>query len=206
MPSNEWLLITVGAILVNNVVLTRILGICPFLGVSKRLETALGMSGAVIFVMTIASFVTAVLYKCLLTVELHINGQTVNLGFTKILLFIVVIASLVQIIEILLKKFTPALYSALGIYLPLITTNCAVLGAAELNAAANNGIGRGIIGSTVFGLCTGIGFGLALILFASLRERLELSMIPKPFQGVAIALITAGILAMAFMGFSGLVH
>jgi len=113
----------------------------------------------------------------------------------------VVIASLVQIVEILLKRFSPALYESLGIYLPLITTNCAVLGAATINADA----GRGVFASTVFGICTGIGFGLAMILFASLRERLELSKIPKPFQGTSIALITAGILAMAFMGFSGLV-
>lgn len=201
MPSNEWLLITVGAILVNNVVLSRILGICPFLGVSKRLETALGMSGAVIFVMTIASFVTALIYKFLLSVKIDLFGMTADLAFTRILLFIVVIASLVQIVEILLKKFSPTLYESLGIYLPLITTNCAVLGAATLNADA----GRGILASTVFGLCTGIGFGLAMILFASLRERLELSKIPKPLQGTSIALITAGILAMAFMGFSGLV-
>ena len=201
MPSNEWLLITVGAILVNNVVLSRILGICPFLGVSKRLETAMGMSGAVIFVMTIASFVTAILHKLLLAVKLNIFGYTVDLSFTRILVFIVVIASLVQIVEILLKKFSPALYASLGIYLPLITTNCAVLGAAELNA----GQVRGILESTVFGCATGIGFGVAMLLFASLRERLELSKIPKPFQGTAIALITAGILAMAFMGFSGLV-
>ncbi len=201
MPSNEWLLITVGAILVNNVVLSRILGICPFLGVSKRLETALGMSGAVVFVMTISSCVTAVLYEMLLAVKMNIFGKTVDLSFTRILLFIVVIAALVQIVEILLKKFSPALYAALGIYLPLITTNCAVLGAAELNAGA----GRGILESTVFGSATGIGFGLALLLFASIRERLELSKIPKPMQGTSIALITAGILAMAFMGFSGLV-
>ena len=200
MPSNEWLLITVGAILVNNVVLSRILGICPFLGVSKRLETALGMSGAVVFVMTIASFVTAVLYLLLLKTELTIAGRTVDLSFTRILLFIVVIASLVQIVEILLKKFSPKLYAALGIYLPLITTNCAVLGAAELNAK----VGRGNIESTVFGCATGIGFGLALLLFASLRERLELAKVPKAFQGTAIALITAGILAMSFIGFSGL--
>ncbi|MBO5958817.1 MAG: electron transport complex subunit RsxA, partial [Lentisphaeria bacterium] len=136
MPSNEWLLITVGAILVNNVVLSRILGICPFLGVSKRLETALGMSGAVVFVMTIASFVTAVIYHVLLKAPILIGGREIDLSFTRILLFIVVIASLVQIVEILLKKFSPALYAALGIYLPLITTNCAVLGAAELNASA----------------------------------------------------------------------
>ena len=205
MPSNEWLLITVGAILVNNVVLSRILGICPFLGVSKKLETALGMSGAVTFVLTISSFVTAVLYKLLLSAEITIGGVTVNLTFTKFLVFIVVIASLVQIIEILLRKFSPSLYRALGIYLPLITTNCAVLGAAELNAGANNGLGRGILESTVFGFATGIGFGLALVLFACLRERLELSMIPRPFRGTAIALVTAGILAMAFMGFGLLV-
>ena len=205
MPSNEWLLITVGAILVNNVVLSRILGICPFLGVSKKIETALGMSGAVVFVMGLSSFVTAVLYKLLLAGSLHLHmgsfDAVVNLGFTRILLFIAVIASLVQIVEILLKKFSPALYAALGIYLPLITTNCAVLGTAEINASAN----RGILDSTVFGIATGIGFGLALLLFASLRERLEFSRIPKAFQGTAIALITAGILAMAFMGFSGLV-
>ncbi len=205
MPENEWLLITIGAVLVNNVVFSRILGICPFLGVSKKLETALGMSGAVVFVMTISSFVTALLYKLLLAADIPLGSRSVNLGFAKILLFIVVIAALVQIIEILLKKFSPSLYDALGIYLPLITTNCAVLGAAELNAGANGGAGRGILESTVFGCATGIGFGLALILFSSLRERLELSMIPKPFRGTAIALITAGILAMAFMGFAGLV-
>ena len=202
MPSNEWLLITVGAILVNNVVLSRILGICPFLGVSKRLETALGMSGAVIFVMAIASFVTALIYKFLLSVKISIFGFSANLAFTQILLFIVVIASLVQIVEILLKRFSPALYESLGIYLPLITTNCAVLGAAQLNAES----GRGILASTVYGTCTGIGFALALVLFSSLRERLELSRIPKAFQGVSIALITAGILAMGFMGFSGLIR
>ena len=205
MPSNEWLLITVGAILVNNVVLSRILGICPFLGVSKKLETALGMSGAVTFVLTVSSFVTALLYKLLLSAEITIRGTTVNLSFTKFLVFIVVIASLVQIIEILLRKFSPALYQALGIYLPLITTNCAVLGTAELNAGADNGMGRGILESTVFGFATGLGFGLALLLFACLRERLELSMIPRPFRGTAIALVTAGILAMAFMGFGLLV-
>ena len=205
MISHEWLTLTVGAILVNNVVLSRILGICPFLGVSKKIDTALGMGGAVVAVMTVSSFATSVLYKLLLSAELHLGTVTVHLGFTKILLFIVVIASLVQIIELALKKFSPPLYEALGIYLPLITTNCAVLGAAELNAAAENGLGRGILESTVFGCATGIGFALALVLFASLRERLEFSMIPKPFQGAAIALITAGILSLAFLGFAGLV-
>ena len=201
MDSNEILMLTVGAILVNNVVLSRILGICPFLGVSKRIETALGMSGAVIFVMTLASFVTALFNEFLVTRTFTINGTTVNLAFTRILLFIVVIAALVQIVEILLKKFSPSLYVSLGIYLPLITTNCAVLGAAELNADAS----RGLISSTVFGFSTGVGFGLALLLFASIRERLAIARIPKAMEGTAIALVTAGILAMAFMGFSGLV-
>ena len=204
MSLNEWLVITVGAILVNNMVLARILGICPFLGVSKKLSTALGMSGALIFVMTIASFVASVLYNCLLKVKFSIPAlglEHVDIGFTKLLLFIVVIAALVQIVEIVMQKFSPPLYAALGIYLPLITTNCCVLGAAELNAKAD----RGILASTIFGLCSGIGFAIAVILFASLRERLAISKIPRPFQGAAIALITAGILAMAFMGFSGLV-
>lgn len=201
MDTNEILALTVGAILVNNVVLSQILGICPFLGVSKRIETALGMSGAVIFVMTLASFVTALLNKFLVTNKFKINGQEIDLSFTRILLFIVVIAALVQIVEILLKKFSPSLYVSLGIYLPLITTNCAVLGAAEMNADAS----RGLISSTVFGFSTGVGFSLALLLFASIRERLADARIPKAMQGTAIALVTAGILAMAFMGFSGLV-
>ena len=201
MDTNEILVLTVGAILVNNVVLSRILGICPFLGVSKRIETALGMSGAVIFVMTLASFVTALFNEFLVTRTFTINGVTVSLAFTRILLFIVVIAALVQIVAILLKTFSPSLYVSLGIYLPLITTNCAVLGAAELNADAS----RGLISSTVFGFSTGVGFGLALLLFASIRERLAIARIPKAMEGTAIALVTAGILAMAFMGFSGLV-
>ena len=205
MTLNEWLAITIGAILVNNMVLARILGICPFMGVSKKLSTALGMSGALIFVMTIASFVASVLYNCLLKVKLSVPAlglQNVDIGFTKLLLFIVVIAALVQIVEIVMQKFSPPLYAALGIYLPLITTNCCVLGAAELNSKFD----RGILASTVFGLCSGVGFALAVVLFASIRERLAIAKIPRPFQGAAIALITAGILAMAFMGFSGLVR
>lgn len=205
MTLNEWLAITIGAILVNNMVLARILGICPFLGVSKKLSTALGMSGALIFVMTIASFVASVLYNCLLKVKLSVPAlglQNVDIGFTKLLLFIVVIAALVQIVEIVMQKFSPPLYAALGIYLPLITTNCCVLGAAELNSKFD----RGILASTVFGLCSGVGFALAVVLFASIRERLAIAKIPRSFQGAAIALITAGILAMAFMGFSGLVR
>jgi electron transport complex protein RnfA len=200
MASNI-LAITIGAILVNNFVLSKFLGICPFLGVSKKLETALGMSGAVIFVMTLASLVTALIYKYVLSQTFMIAGTAINLTFLKILVFIVVIAALVQLVEIILQKFSPPLYQALGIFLPLITTNCAVLGAAELNVQA----GRGVIESTVFGTCSAIGFALALILFSSLREKLDLAKVPLPLQGTAIGLITAGILAMVFMGFSGLV-
>ncbi len=202
MPSQEWLQITLGAILVNNIVLTRILGVCPFLGVSKNLKTALGMSGAVVFVMTVSSCVTALLDRYLLSSTVEVCGYALELSFTRILMFIVVIASLVQSVEILLKRFSPKLNEALGIYLPLITTNCAVLGVATINSEAC----RGVLASTVFGCCAGIGFGLALLLFASLRERLELSKIPAPFRGTAIALITAGILSLAFIGFSGLVR
>jgi electron transport complex protein RnfA len=200
MASNI-LAITVGAILVNNFVLSKILGICPFLGVSKKLSTALGMSGAVIFVMTLASMVTSLIYNYVLSQSFTIGGVTIKLAFLKILVFIVVIAALVQVVEIILQKFSPPLYQALGIFLPLITTNCAVLGAAELSVKA----GHSVIEATIFGTCSAIGFALALVLFSSLRERLDLAKVPAPFQGTAIALITAGILAMVFMGFSGLV-
>lgn len=199
--ANNILAITIGAILVNNFVLSKILGICPFLGVSKKLETALGMSGAVIFVMTLASMVTSLIYNYVLSQTYTIGGIVIKLAFLKILVFIVVIAALVQVVEIILQKFSPPLYQALGIFLPLITTNCAVLGAAELSVKANHSV----IEATIFGTCSAIGFALALVLFASLRERLDLAKVPAPFQGTAIALITAGILAMVFMGFSGLV-
>lgn len=202
MTIAELLTVTVGAVLVNNIVLSRILGICPFLGVSKKLKTAAGMGSAVTLVMTISSFVTALLFHLLLKNPISIGGsKNVDLSFAKTLVFIVVIASLVQIVEILMQKFSKNLYQALGIYLPLITTNCAVLGAAELNAAS----GRSVLLSTIYGCCSGLGFALSLLLFASIRERLELSRIPKIFQGASIALVTAGILAMAFMGFAGLV-
>lgn len=192
---------TVGAVLVYNFVLSRFLGICPFLGVSKRLDTALGMSGAVVFVMTLASLVTSTIYTFLLSKPLSIFGfKNVDLKFLQILLFIVVIASLVQIVEVVLQKVSPPLYNALGIFLPLITTNCAVMGVATINA--NDG--RSIFDSTFYGFVSGLGFALALVLFSSLRERLEMANVPKPFEGMSIALITAGILAMAFMGFSGL--
>ncbi len=194
----KYLELTIGAILVYNFVLSRFLGICPFLGVSKRLGTALGMSGAVIFVMTIASFITSLVYRHLL--HFTIGGKEYDLSFLQVLLFILIIAGLVQLIEIMLQKLSPKLYQALGIYLPLITTNCAVLGAATINADSN----FTVLEATIFGLCSGVGFALALVLFSSLRERLDLAEVPKPFQGTPIALITAGILAMAFVGFSGL--
>ncbi|MDD3119078.1 MAG: RnfABCDGE type electron transport complex subunit A [Victivallales bacterium] len=197
---HDYLQITVGAVLVYNFVLARFLGICPFLGVSKRIDTALGMSGAVIFVMTLASAATAGVFQLLLAHTLTIGGMSVKLQFLQILLFILIIAALVQIVEIVLQKFSPALYRSLGIYLPLITTNCAVLGVATINAQAYYSVWM----STVNGFFSGVGFALALILFASLRERLEMAKVPKPFEGMPIALITAGILALAFMGFSGL--
>lgn len=195
----NYLELTVGAVFVYNFVLSRFLGICPFLGVSKKISTALGMGGSVIFVMTLASFCTSLIYHKLLQIK-EIMGYKVDLAFLQILLFIVVIAGLVQLLEIVLQKLSPVLYGALGIYLPLITTNCAVLGVATINAQS----GRAVLPSTVFGFFSGVGFALALVLFASLRERLELAQIPKPFHGMSIALITAGILAMAFMGFAGL--
>lgn len=199
--TENYLELTIGAVFVYNFVLTRFLGICPFLGVSKKIETAMGMAGAVVFVMTLASFCTSLIFHYILRNPALIK-MGINLGFLQLLLFIVIIAALVQLVEIMLQKLSPPLYSALGIYLPLITTNCAVLGVATINA--NIPGGRGVWPATVFGFFSGLGFALALLLFASLREKLDLAQIPKPFQGMAIALITAGILAMAFMGFSGL--
>ena len=204
--TQEYLVITIGAIFVNNFVLSKFLGICPFLGVSKKLETALGMSGAVIFVMTLASLVTSLINIHLLSKPMIFLGESVDLKFLDTLVFIVVIAGLVQLVEIVLQKLAPALYQSLGIYLPLITTNCAVLGVAKLNAQAPIGsVQAGWFGSTVYGFFSGVGFALALVLFSSLREKLDLAKVPTPFKGMSIALITAGILAMAFVGFSGLV-
>ncbi len=194
-----YLELTVGAILVNNFVLSRFLGICPFLGVSRRLDTALGMSGAVVFVMTLASFCTASITQHLLRPVIF--GVQYDLEFLQLILFILSIAALVQLVEIALQKLSPALYRALGIYLPLITTNCAVLGVAQLNLKAD----RGVCEATFDGFASGVGYALALVLFAGLRERLALSQVPQIFQGAAIALITAGILAMGFIGFSGVV-
>ena len=194
----KYLELTIGAVLVNNFVLTRFLGICPFLGVSKRLDTALGMGSAVTVVMALASCITSIIANYLL--NFTINGKEIDLGFLRVLTFILVIAALVQLLEIMLQKVSPVLYRALGIYLPLITTNCAVLGAATINAES----GRSVLDATIFGACSGVGFALALVLFSSIREKLELAEPPKAFEGTPIALVTAGILAMAFAGFAGL--
>ena len=198
------LLIFISAIFVNNVVLSQFLGVCPFLGVSKKVNTAVGMTAAVTFVMAIATLVTFLLQKYVLV--------PFNLVFLQTVSFILVIASLVQMVEIIIKKISPSLYQALGIFLPLITTNCVVLGVAiqvvtnEYNFGFAEGARMlGLGESLVFAIATAIGYGLALILFAGIREQLELSNVPKGFKGVPIALLTAGIMALAFMGFSGLV-
>ena len=200
----EIILIFVSAIFVNNVVLSQFLGICPFLGVSKKVGTALGMTAAVTFVIAIATLVTFLLQKYVLV--------PLQLEFLQTVSFILVIASLVQMVEIIIKKISPSLYQALGIFLPLITTNCVVLGVAiqvvtnEYNFGFAEGARMlGLGEAMLFAIATAIGYGLALILFAGIREQLELSNVPKAFKGVPIALLTAGIMALAFMGFSGLV-
>lgn len=185
--------IIIGAIFVNNIVLSQFLGICPFLGVSSKVETSLGMSAAVTFVMAITAVVAWSLQKYVLS--------PLNIEYMQTIVFILVIAALVQMVEIVLKKVSPALYQALGIFLPLITTNCAVLGVAILLVQEQ----YNLLQSVVYSIAIAIGFGLALVLFAGIRERLELEEVPAAFRGTPIALITAGILAMAFMGFSGLV-
>lgn len=188
-----YLAILAGAVLANNFVLSRFLGCCPFLGVSKRLDTALGMSGAVVFVMTCASAATWCIDRWLLVP----NG----LGYIHTLAFILVIASLVQFIDIAMKRFLPPLHAALGIFLPLITTNCAVLGAAEINSKQ----GSGFFESVFFSFSAALGFGFALVVFSGIRERLEFARPPKCFRGVSLALVAAGLLSLAFMGFSGMV-
>ncbi|MBO5647887.1 MAG: electron transport complex subunit RsxA [Kiritimatiellae bacterium] len=187
-----YLILLVGAVLVNNFVLSRFLGCCPFLGVSKRMDTALGMSGAVVFVMVAASAVT----WCIDNWILKPNG----LEYIHTLAFILVIASLVQFIDIAMKRFLPPLHAALGIFLPLITTNCAVLGVAELNFKGETGFFE----SVFFALAAALGFGLALVIFSGIREKLEHANPPRSFRGIALALVTGGLLALAFMGFSGL--
>ena len=183
----------IGAIFVNNIVLSQFLGICPFLGVSSKVETSLGMGAAVTFVMAITAVVAWSLQKYVLA--------PLNIEYMQTIVFILVIAALVQMVEIVLKKVSPSLYQALGIFLPLITTNCAVLGVAILMIQKELSLLQGV----VYNVATAFGFALALVIFAGLRERIEFEEAPKSFQGVPIALITASILAMAFMGFSGLV-
>ena len=189
----EYIIIIISAIFVNNVVLAQFLGICPFLGVSSKVETSIGMAGAVTFVIVIATMVTYLLQKYVLV--------AFGIQFMQTITFILVIAALVQMVEIILKKVSPSLYQALGIFLPLITTNCAVLGVAILVFKKNYMLFEGVI----FAGATAIGFGLALVIFAGIREHLDMMAIPKGMKGIPISLITAGILAMAFMGFSGLV-
>ncbi len=187
------ILIAIGSAVVNNVVLSQFLGICPFLGVSKKTETAAGMGGAVIFVIGIASFVTSLIYKFILT--------PTDTQYLQTIVFILIIAALVQFVEMFLKKSMPALYQSLGVYLPLITTNCAVLGVALTNVTKE----YDIVTSVVNGLATAVGFFIAICIMAGIREKIEYNDIPKPFQGTAIVLITACLMSIAFMGFSGMI-
>lgn len=187
----EYLLIFISAIFVNNIILSQFLGICPFLGVSRKIDTALGMGAAVAFVLTLATIVTYLVQKCVL--------DPFGLQYLQTLAFILVIAALVQMVEIILKKVSPSLYQALGIFLPLITTNCAVLGVAILVIQKD----YNLVESIVYAFSTAIGFAVALTVFAGIREQQSLTRIPKGMQGMAIVLVTAGLLSLAFMGFSG---
>ena len=198
----EYFAIIISAIFVNNILLAQFLGICPFLGVSNKISTATGMSGAVCFVITLATLVTWLINRYLLV--------PFGLEFLQTIAFILVIASLVQVVEIVLKKISPSLYQALGIFLPLITTNCAVLGVAITVVTKEFTFGGtshmlGLGQAMVYALATAIGYGIAMILFAGLREHLAGNEVPKPFRGLPIALITVAIMAMAFLGFSGMV-
>ena len=194
----KFLLLIIGAVLVNNFVLTRFLGICPFLGVSKSLKTALGMAAAVLFVMTCASAVTWAVSHVFLE-EQGVLGR--DLTYLQTIVFILVIAAFVQLVELALKKLSPALYQGLGIFLPLITTNCAVMGVALLNVQNKSDF----VTATLFGFAAALGFALALILFTGLREKMDRADPPRALRGTALALVTAGLLSLAFMGFSGLV-
>lgn len=207
-----YILIFITAIFVNNVVLSQFLGICPFLGVSKKVDTALGMSAAVAFVLTLATIVTYLLQIYVLGTNNQpaplflLFGLKINLQYLQTIAFILVIAALVQMVEIVLKKVSPALYQALGVFLPLITTNCCILGVAILVALGtynSQGLEPNLLTGVVYAISTAIGFGLALVIFAGIREQLSMANIPRGMQGMAIALVTAGLLAMAFMGFSG---
>ncbi len=189
----DYLLLIVGAVLVNNILLMKFLGNCPFLGCSQKMSTATGMAAAVVFVMTLAGVITWVLWDLVL--------EPLKLQYLRTIVFILVIASLVQLVEIVLQKVSPALYKALGIFLPLITTNCAVLGVAVINVDK----GFNLLETTVFSFASALGFGLALVLLTGLRERLAVSPVPRPLEGTPIGLVTAGLLALAFSGFAGLV-
>ena len=189
----DYLVIVIFAVFVYNIVLSQFLGICPLLGVSKRISTAIGMSGAVLFVMTLATLVTYLIQRYIL--------DPLGIGFLQTIAFILVIAALVQMVEIILKKVSPALFQALGVFLPLITTNCAVLGVAMQTISYD----FSILGAVVFAISNAIGFGLALVIFAGIREHLDLMDVPKGMKGIPIALVSAGILALAFMGFANLV-
>ncbi|MBT8285518.1 MAG: electron transport complex subunit RsxA [Flavobacteriaceae bacterium] len=190
----EYFVILIGAVFVNNIVLSQFLGICPFLGVSNKISTSVGMSGAVMFVMTIATTVTYLLHQYVLV--------PFELDYLRTITFILVIAALVQMVEIILKKVSPPLYQALGVFLPLITTNCAVLGVAILALGMEDST---LLKAVFFAFSSAIGFGLALIVFASIREFLELADIPEGMKGVPINLLVAGLLSLAFLGFAGLV-
>ncbi len=186
------ILLLVASAIVNNVVLSQFLGLCPFLGVSKKIKTALGMGGAVIFVITLSSIVTGLIYEHLLV--------RFDITYLKTIVFILVIAALVQLVEMFLKRFIPPLYKALGVYLPLITTNCAVLGIALTNVTKNYSLLEG----TINGFATAVGFTIAIVILAGIREKMQYNDIPKPFRGMPIVLVSAGLMAIAFCGFSGL--
>ncbi len=187
------ILIAIGAALVNNVVLSQFMGLCPFLGVSKKIDTAIGMGGAVIFVMFIASTATSLIYRFILI--------PTHLEYMNTIVFILVIAALVQLVEMFLKKNSPGLYKSLGVFLPLITTNCAVLGVTLVNVQKS----YGILESIVNGVGTAVGFALAIVILASLREKMEYNDVPEAFKGTPMVLLTAGLMAIAFFGFSGLI-
>ncbi len=189
----ELILIAIGAALVNNVVLSQFLGLCPFLGVSKKIDTAAGMGGAIIFVITISSAITSLVYTFIL--------EKAGLTYLRTIVFILVIAALVQFVEMFLKKSMPSLYQSLGVYLPLITTNCAVLGVAITNVQKE----YNFIQSVVNGFATAVGFTISIVILAGLRERMEYNDVPESFQGMPIVLVTSGLMAIAFFGFSGLI-
>lgn len=189
----ELLIIAIGAAVVNNVVLSQFLGLCPFFGVSKKIETAAGMGGAVIFVITLSSLVTSLIYQFILV--------PLDMSYMQTIVFILVIAALVQYVEMFLKKAMPPLYASLGVYLPLITTNCAVLGIAITNVQKSYNVLQGVVN----GFATAVGFTIAIVLMAGLREKMEYNDVPKYFQGFPIVLLTAGLMAIAFFGFSGII-